>query len=318
MSSLPDSPTHSGATLEELEASVKAAVNAVKDDPEGRYQLRDRFYDKYGFTINRNGKSHGLGNSELAFLRWEIKRGVLNPKDFHRPGSPWWRAVNLDFIYYSELAMAIHEAGIEVREIPDEVGYWLDYLQEPSEQAWYRAHNRSIVRGYQNYISLAASESKGEQLFLNEVLYRLLYAQAMVENTPEGLGLLGKILANPRLPSVDIIVHLPDFYPDHYPLTKEDIREIRHKGHSLQEAGVMLLDELIIIPRLYKLYKHCAGWLKAHFILGWQKRNTPVYPDLDAPPIHLTFFNKWILTPLKIIWNFIVGVLTAPFRKRGG
>ena len=75
-------------TPEECAKQASILVNGVADDPQGRLRLREAFYAKYGF-----GEGAGFGTSELAFLRWEIGRGALNPGD----GSPWWRAVNLDF-----------------------------------------------------------------------------------------------------------------------------------------------------------------------------------------------------------------------------
>ncbi|WP_375486865.1 hypothetical protein [uncultured Mycobacterium sp.] len=29
-----------------------------------------------------------------AFMRWQLRRGLLNPPDAPTPGSPWWRAMN--------------------------------------------------------------------------------------------------------------------------------------------------------------------------------------------------------------------------------
>ncbi|MDX2246786.1 MAG: hypothetical protein SF052_08430 [Bacteroidia bacterium] len=301
--------------LKELESAVKAKVLAVANNPEGRYKLRENFYHHYGFKVDKEGDHHGLGNSELAFLRWEIERGVLNAEDHPtQPGSPWWRSVNLDFIYNAELARAIHEANIKPEGLPATVQSWLEYIRDPKEQTWYRAHNNSIVTGYKDYIELAKKESLGEKLFLNEVLYRVLYAQAMVENTPEGLGPLGEVLANPRLPSVNVMVHMADFYPRHYPLTTEDVKHIRHKGHTLQEAAVEFLDDLIILPRLNKLYHHCADWLKAEFILNWRKLNAPVYPDLHNKTGVWGYIHHYLLAPFRVLSKAVVGIITAPFR----
>lgn len=303
--------TQTSETLKELEASVKAKVLAVNDSPEDRYLLRENFYHAYGYKIDEKGDQHGLGNSELAFLRWEIARGVLNPVDHPiKPGSPWWRSVNLDFIYHAELARAIHEANIQTEDLPMPVQLWLEYIRKPNERTWYRAHNRSIVNGYHDHIELAKKEALGEKLFLNEVLYRVLYAQAMVENTPEGFGPLGKVLANPRLPSVEVMVHMADFYPRHYPLSQEDIKHIRHQGHSLQEAAVALLDNIIILPRLNKLYHHCSQWLRAEFILNWRKLNAPVYPDLHNETGLYGHVHHWIIAPLHVLWRFLTGLFT--------
>ena len=59
--------------LETLAKQAFATVTAVSNDPWARYTLRERFYEKYGYGDDGGA---GYGNSELAFLRWEIARGV--------------------------------------------------------------------------------------------------------------------------------------------------------------------------------------------------------------------------------------------------
>src|SRR5260370_871233 len=87
-----------------------APVSAGADDPEARYGLRVRFYEKYGEAIDDGA---GYGNSELAFMRWEIDRGVLEPLDAPRPGSRWWRNVNASLLFDAELAALIYESGAQ-------------------------------------------------------------------------------------------------------------------------------------------------------------------------------------------------------------
>lgn len=267
--------------LDSLARAAREVVAGVSDDPEGRYQLRVRFYDKYGHTLLPD--EEGVGNSELAFLRWEIDRGVLNPlADPAQPGSPWWRAVNADFLYFSELAAMLYDAGLADQPVPKAVAYWLSYIQKPRAKSWYRAHNKSIVDGYLAQVERAEEETTGEQIFMNEVLYRLLYAQAMVEDVE--FGDLGAVLANPRLPSVDIIVHLPDFYPDDYPLTRQDIRHVMHKGYSPEEISVRILDERMILPQLTQLYSEAAGWIETPALNALVQNDQPVYPQIVLPP----------------------------------
>src|SRR5688572_29453328 len=90
--------------LDSLEKVARQLVARVKDDPKARVAIREEFYRKHG-----GGRFHqyGFGNSEIAFLKWE-ERGLLNPLISTPPGSPWWREVNLDFIYFSELAALVH------------------------------------------------------------------------------------------------------------------------------------------------------------------------------------------------------------------
>ena len=265
--------------LAELEKEVAALVERIRNDPEARYQTREAFYRKYGVA---DDDGFGFGNSELAFMRWEIERGVLNsPYDSTKAGSPWWRTVNEEFIYLSELAGRVYEANLSESGLAHPVKLWLNYIQNPAPQSWYRAHNSSIVSGYLNHISEAKQENRPEQIFINIVLYRLLYAQALVEKADIGLGELGRILSNPILPSVDVLVHLPDFYPRHYPLTEEDIKDIMDQGHSFEDELARVLDDGFILPHLSKLYRLAADWLNAPQLEKLVRDNAPIYPDIS-------------------------------------
>jgi hypothetical protein len=291
------------ATWSELSAKARRVTDAVADDPDGRLELRMAFYRRYGHAqdlIARNAlkssdrdSEFGYGRSELDFLRWEIRRGVLNPLDGTRgsPGSRWWREVNLSFLYDGELAALGHEAGLGPDGAEEPVAFWLDYIRSAGEKRWYRAHNASIVAAYQQYLQVALGEQRPEQIFLNMVLYRLLYAQGMVEGAE--FGLLGRFLGNPRLPSVDVLVDLPDFYPDHYPLSRADIRHIMHKGHSLEEAATRCLDEILISPHLVRLYREAARWDCAQFLERWVLNGEPVYPSLDRVHPMIARLLRW-------------------------
>src|SRR5262245_34355554 len=120
---------------EELARHALEIVGGVADDPEGRYLLRVRFYEKYGFSELTDLGGAGYGNSELAFLRWEIDRGVLQPLP---SGSKWWRAVNSMLCFDAELASLIHEDGRRVKAPPG-AQRWLDYIDKPGERTWYQA-----------------------------------------------------------------------------------------------------------------------------------------------------------------------------------
>jgi uncharacterized protein with NAD-binding domain and iron-sulfur cluster len=237
--------------------------------------MREDFYKKFGDVP---GNTYGFGTSELAFLRYEIRRGVLDPLTGDHPGSPWWRGVNSDFLYFSELAGLIFEAGLTGAEVSHEVRKWLDYLQAPSATSWYEAHNTSIVRGYLDRIRLARMERRAEQLFMNEVLYRLLFAEALA--TGVALGDFGEIIASPLLPSVDILTHLPAFYPEHYPLTPEDVINVRHLGSGLDAEAARVLDELLILPHLDQLYHLAEEQLELPQLDRLIRDGKPVYPDV--------------------------------------
>lgn len=285
-------------TWADLDALARRDVDAVADDPHGRLRLREAFYERFGFAAHlpareasesgSSGHRFGYGRSELDFLRWEIARGVLDPAR----GSPWWRAVNLGFLHAGRLAELGHDAGLDRAGAPAPVRAWLEYFAAPSSRSWYRAHNTSIVAGYAECSGPAQAEPRTEQVFVNMVLYRLLYAQGMVEGA--AFGPLGRFLADPELPSVDLLVHLPDFYPRHYPLSAADARHVLHRGHSLEEATTRCLDLVLIHPHLVRLYHMAAEWTGYPVLTSWIVRGEPVYPSGSARFPALAAAADWV------------------------
>ena len=251
-----------------LQQQAFHTVTAASDDPEARYALRERFYDKYGYG--------GYGNSELAFLRWEIERGVLAPTSAERPGSTWWRAVNASLLYDAELAALIYESGQPLVP-PVNAQRWLRYITNPGEQSWYIAHNGSIAAAYLQQVAAAKAELDGEQRFMNIVLYRVLYAEAMVAGATF-LGKLGELLAHPVLPAVNIIVDVKDFYPRHYPLTRDDVRNMLGRGDSLLDLAVRIFDDGIIRHEAASVYHHAAQSLGIPELTGLVRDGKPTYP----------------------------------------
>ena len=260
--------------LKILEDQAKRIVRGVSNYPQKRYQLRYKFYKKYGKSISK-GKE-GLGNSELAFIDWEIKRGTLNPLNNLQPGSPWWRKVNSHFLYLATLAQLIHESGQTFEEVPVPVQFWLDFINMPNEVSWYKAHNSSIISGYVIADSLAFEENIYEQYFMNIVLYRVLYAQSMVEGV--SFGILGKIFANPRGSAVSIITDIEAFYPSHYPLSKEDMKYVTHHAHNLMGLIEDIFDKIFILPHLNELYTEATRWNSTEVLKKFVKNNLPIYP----------------------------------------
>ncbi|WP_378173928.1 hypothetical protein [Aquimarina sp. SS2-1] len=283
--------------LEFFQKKAKEIVDSVADDPQGRYKLRYQFYQKYGDPFVE-GKE-GFGNSELAFMKWEIKRGTLNPMQGSHPGSLWWREVNGHFLYVATLAQLIKESGETFTGLSIPVSHWLEFINAPNECSWYRAHNSSIISGYEVADSLAFKENIYEQYFVNIVLYRLLYAQSMVEGV--SFGILGKIFANPRGKAVSIITDIEAFYPSNYPLSKEDIAYVTHHAHNLPGFIEDIFDLIFIVPHLSKLYTEAAKWNTSPVLLKFVNKNKPIYPitENDTNSIHFIhkFTTKNIPTP---------------------
>src|SRR3954465_246871 len=72
-------------------ALAAAQVGAVRDDPAARLALMAQVF--HGPT-GRAPRHLPFRRAALSFMRWQARRGVLNPLDASPPGSVWWRAVN--------------------------------------------------------------------------------------------------------------------------------------------------------------------------------------------------------------------------------
>ncbi len=260
--------------LKEIESEVWNYVESLRNNPQTRLQLTEAFYQKYGKSDSNH--PFGFGESAISFLKWE-QRGVLNSPTFKLPGSAWWSEVNLWLIYHSELAEKAYEKGIPTNELSIPTQLWIYFIESPNPSTWYRAHNSSIIDGYFKYPHLAEKETKPEQIFINMVLYRLLFAQSLVEGDFI-LPQLAKIIANPRGGAVDFIVHLDGFYPEHYPLTKEEIQDILGKAHNLEEFGVKFLDDVLVEPELTGLYEKASIWNQQPDLIKLIVNHKPAYP----------------------------------------
>ena len=260
--------------LQQLETEVWKYVETLRDSPAARLQAREVFYQKYGQESST--EKFGYGDSEIAFLGWE-ERSVLRSPGAKPPGSPWWSNVNLWFIYLSALGARAWETGFPVGVLPAPAQFWVEFIKEPNPVNWYRAHNSSIIDGYLKYPELAEKETLPEKIFSNMVLYRLLFAQSMVEGKflfPS----LGKILGDPRGMAVQFITNLDAYYPSHYPMTAEEIAEVMGKVHSLDELGVKVLDDVLVEPELTLLYAQSAQWNKQPGVQALVVHHRPAYP----------------------------------------
>jgi hypothetical protein len=71
--------------------SAAAQVAAVRDDPAARLALMAQVFHGPTGSAPRHLP---FRRAALSFMRWQARRGVLNPLDASPPGSVWWRAVN--------------------------------------------------------------------------------------------------------------------------------------------------------------------------------------------------------------------------------
>ena len=136
------------------------------------------------------------------------------------------------------------------------VEHWTAFIDQPTAQTWYRAHNASIVAAYLEHGDLAARENRIERFFLNVVLTRVLYAHALVAAPRLALGRIGPFgpaLGDPRRGSVELFLAMGRVLPDEYPADGEleDYLQLEHKLGRI-------LDYAVIQPRLRPLYDWSA------------------------------------------------------------
>jgi hypothetical protein len=239
-----------------VEASAAAyadeRVSRVRDLPDARLELLLELY-RIPPEVDRGYLPYRRAAS--AFMRWQLRRGLLKPAAAPTPGSPWWRTLNEALLrdVCEASALAFGRPG---RPRTAGVAATLELIERPTARTWYRAHNTSIVTAYLMNEQLACREDRVERFFINLVLVRVLYAHALVAEPGLALGRLaplGRALGDPRLGMTGIFLSLSRILPDDYPLG-DDIESYVLAEHRLGH----LLDVGIITPRLEHLYQWSA------------------------------------------------------------
>jgi len=276
-----------------------AAVGAVRDDPAGRLTLMRNQY-RVPPEVDRGYLPYRQAAS--GFMRWQLRRGLLNPIDAPRPGSPWWRAINEHLLYDVSEARALAFGHPGPPSTPA-VAAWLEFIRRPGAAVWYRAHNMSVVAAYLENEHLAAREGRIERFFINLVLVRVLYTHAMVAAPRLALGWLapaGRLLGDPRLGMTAVFLSLSRVLPDRYPLG-DDIAPYAQLEHGLGH----LLDVGVITPRVHDLYAWSAAELCTPGLRQLLSGQTPCYawPAADQepwnpPPSRLARLSRRLL-PVK-------------------
>jgi hypothetical protein len=256
---------------ETAEEQAAAMVAAVRDDPARRLELAARFYDR-----RAGGASiRSYRRAEMAFMRWQIRRGVLAAPSAARPGSPWWRAVNEGLLRDAWQARLLDSGQPGTASRPSVAG-WVRFLRRPSAQAWYRAHNASIVAGYLAHRDLSGQEYAVERFFMDVALIRVLYAHSLLTAPRLALGRLapaGRLLADPRWRGADVFLSLHNILPDRYPLDRITMQQILDAENHLGR----LIDYGVIMPRAHALYAHAASELDEPQLLEMIRDGWPVY-----------------------------------------
>jgi hypothetical protein len=257
---------HTGAL-----ASAGAQVAAVRDDPAARLALMARLFHGPTGSAPRHLP---FRRAAMSFMRWQARRGVLNPLDASPPGSVWWRAVNERLLLDGCETVALL-GGLAGEPSSQAVRLWLEFSTRPTGRNWYRAHNASIVAGYLEHRNLADAEAAAERFFMNVALARVLYAHALAAAPRLALGRfapLGRLFGDPRLGMAGAFLSLRRVLPNRYPLDRDVERYIADE----QRLGRML-DYAVIAPRLQGLYEWSAEELGEPRLLELVRDGNPVY-----------------------------------------
>ena len=250
---------------------AEAQVAAVRGDPAARLALMAQVF--HGPT-GRAPRHLPFRRAALSFMRWQARRGVLDPLDASPPGSAWWRAVNECLLRDGCETVALL-GGLAGQASSETVRLWLEFGARPTGRNWYRAHNASIVRGYLGHRGLADAESAPERFFMNVALVRVLYAHALIGAPRLALGRfapLGRLLGDPRLGMAGLFLSLSRVLPNRYPLDLD----VYHYVADEQRFG-RLLDYAVIVPRLQRLYEWSAVELREPRLLELVRDGYPIY-----------------------------------------
>ena len=250
---------------------ARAQVAAVRDDPAARLALIARVFRG---PTGRAPRHLPYRRAALSFMRWQARRGVLNPLDASPPGSIWWRAINERLLRDGCETVALL-GGSPGEPSSHAVGLWLEFAESPTGRNWYRAHNASIVAAYLEHRSLAQAESEPERFFMNVALARVLYAHSLAGAPRLALGRLaplGRLLGDPRLGMAGAFLSLRRVLPNRYPLALDVERYIADEQHLGR-----LLDYAVIVPRLPRLYEWSAEELEEPRVLELVRDGSPIY-----------------------------------------
>ena|SRR5271167_2026005 len=275
-------------TRQSAVAVALARVAEVRDDPCARLALMRSLYEA---PSNEDRGHLPFRQAASAFMRWQLRRGLLNPADSADPGSPWWRAMNERLLAdgFEARALVFGHSGSPSSPA---VAASVEFIRHPAARTWYRAHNMSVVSAYLEREDLASRESRVERFFINLVLICVLYAHALVAAPRLALGWLAPVarpLGDPRLEMTGIFLSLSRVLPDRYPLG-DDVTPYVEAEHGLAH----LLDVGVIQPRLGRLYEWSARELDIPDLRRLLYSETPCYawPPTDGQP--------WNPTPSRL------------------
>ena len=237
--------------MESAAAWAADQVAGVRENPAERLQLMASLY---GADDGGRTAQWPFRRAAVAFLGWQVRRGVLDPNS----GSAWWRAVNERLLLDTAEARASfsgHPGAPSSRSAEAATRF----AHRPSARTWYHAHNASVVAGYLDHRDLVVEEDLVERFFIDLVLVRVLFAHALVAAPRLALSWWAPIapwLGDPRVGMTGIFLSLSRVLPNSYPLGD------RLEPYVTAEHGFgRLLDIGVVRPRLEGLFEWSAETL---------------------------------------------------------
>lgn len=250
---------------------AESIVADVRDDPPKRLALAMSFYQ----PVVPGRSFEPYQRAEIAFMRWQIRRGVLASPVLDPPGSPWWRAVN-ETLLRDTVEARLVVLGMPGMPSTSAVRYWIEFLRRPSPECWYRAHNASIVAGYLDNRELVVHERPLERRFMDVALLRVLYAHSLLAHPRFALGRLariGPLLGDPRRRAADLFLSLQNVLPAVYPLMVDSVDDVLAAENRLARV----IDYGVIAPRIAALYALAAADLDEPRLVDLQQDGLPSY-----------------------------------------
>ena len=251
---------------------ARAEVADVRDDPAARLGLMAEVFR--GPTGNAP-RHLPFRRAALSFMRWQARRGVLNPLDATPPGSVWWRAVNERLLRDGCETVALFGGLARPAVIGRRCGSGWSSASDRRGATGTGPTTQASWPGTWSTGSSPGRRAQPERFFMNVALVRVLYAHALAGAPRLALGRfapLGRVLGDPRLGMAGAFLSLRRVLPDRYPLAFHVDRYIADE----QRLG-RLLDYAVIVPRLQALYGWSAGELGEPRLLELVRDGCPIY-----------------------------------------
>ncbi len=163
--------------------------------------------------------------AELDFENWIYESGRL--------ASPWWNAVNGYLLMSRFAALAIVEQGLDptTLDLAPGVAEWIDFIHNPTEQNFWRAHNAALREGVRraDAAGFREMETTSEQEVIQTVLNNVY---RIGDSCANGSSLTCWVTNQHTLKAGTVL------YPHHYPA-------LPTYAATMPRVGLLMVPDLI-------------------------------------------------------------------------